>query len=484
MNLLQLFLLPAVFVAIRILLSHQRERQFRKFAAEHGCKPAFREPSTLPWGISRFYSVTKILRNGGDFLEDFVMKHFFENGKASREDVGLLGTMTFSTMDPKNIQTVMSLKFNDFEVGERRHGAFGPLLGKSVFTTDGPGWEHYRALLRPQFARENLNNLDAAEYNFQALLKVIPTGEDDWTMEVDLDEHFHRLTMDGATAFFFRSNVNSQLAAADMAPVSPDAPATLASQKDGGATGFAESFNIAQEWMTYRLQFQDLYWLVDGREFRKACRNVHNYTDAAVRRVLSSGKTDPTKNGYSLLESLSRETQDAKELRDQCLTVLLGGRDTIASLLSWVITMFVIHPRVFQKLRTTILEEFNPKELKEISFTKLKNCKYLQYVISETLRLYCPIPLNGRVAIRDTVLPRGGGPDETEPVAIRKGQHVFISPYAMHRRADIWGPDVHEFKPERWEGRKSDWSYLPFSGGPRICLGRKNDPKSSSIRIC
>jgi hypothetical protein len=42
----------------------------------------------------------------------------------------------------------------------------------------------------------------------------------------------------------------------------------------------------------------------------------------------------------------------------------------------------------------------------------------------------------------------------------------------MHRRKDIWGPDADDFRPERWDGRRVGWEYLPFNGGPRICIGR------------
>jgi len=80
-------------------------------------------------------------------------------------------------------------------------------------------------------------------------------------------------------------------------------------------------------------------------------------------------------------------------------------------------------------------------------------------------------------------LPVGGGEDGTKPVAIRKGQVVAFGVYGMHRRKDIWGEDADEFRPERWERRKMDWAYLPFSGGPRICLGREYLPVSSFILL-
>lgn len=90
------------------------------------------------------------------------------------------------------------------------------------------------------------------------------------------------------------------------------------------------------------------------------------------------------------------------------------------------------------------------------------------------LRLQPPVPVNFRVATKDTSLPVGGGPHGQSPIYMRKGDIVAYNVYAMHRRTDFWGKDSHTFRPERWEeNAKHGWEYLPFNGGPRICLGRK-----------
>lgn len=96
------------------------------------------------------------------------------------------------------------------------------------------------------------------------------------------------------------------------------------------------------------------------------------------------------------------------------------------------------------------------------------------YIYLPALRLYPPVPLNGRTALKDTTIPVGGGPKGLSPIFIPKGMTVGYSVWAMHRRTDLWGPDAAKFNPERWEGGKMrSWQYLPFNGGPRICLGRK-----------
>lgn len=79
--------------------------------------------------------------------------------------------------------------------------------------------------------------------------------------------------------------------------------------------------------------------------------------------------------------------------------------------------------------------------------------------------------MNERSALRDTTLPRGGGPDGLAPIFVPKGGQVLIPLYAMQHRKDIWGEDVEEWKPERWEDRKFGWEFIPFGGGARQCLG-------------
>jgi cytochrome P450 len=92
---------------------------------------------------------------------------------------------------------------------------------------------------------------------------------------------------------------------------------------------------------------------------------------------------------------------------------------------------------------------------------------------SSALRLWPVVPLNSRFANKNTTIPVGGGPDGKSPIFIPKGRGVSYSVYSMHRRTDIYGADAEEFKPERWETLRVGWGYLPFNGGPRICVGQQ-----------
>ena len=73
------------------------------------------------------------------------------------------------------------------------------------------------------------------------------------------------------------------------------------------------------------------------------------------------------------------------------------------------------------------------------------------------LRLHPVIPLNSRMAIVDTVLPVGGGPDGQSPLFIPKGQIVSYSVYTMHRRKDYFGEDADQYNPDRWESLRPGW---------------------------
>lgn len=113
------------------------------------------------------------------------------------------------------------------------------------------------------------------------------------------------------------------------------------------------------------------------------------------------------------------------------------------------------------------------------TYQQLKDMKYLRALINESQRMYPIVPSNSRQALHDTILPRGGGPDGQSSILVPKGAYVVYLTWAMHRRADVYGEDADLFDPTRWldEGHASSplrpgWSYLPFSGGPRICIGQ------------
>ncbi|KAJ0119926.1 Cytochrome P450 [Diaporthe amygdali] len=340
-------------------------------------------------------------------------------------------------------------------------------------------------MFKPQFAREQINNLRETEVAVQELFRAVHLigvdSENGDSVEVDLLPMFYRFTMDTATKFLFGESVNTQISAATGDSGKLTSAASSLAAEFGPGMDFADALSEAQLWITQRIRLQGLHWLLPGKRGRTANAFVRKYAAHYVQLALKAANDNKRSTmvsssaGYSLLEALIESTRDPDELRDQILGLLLAGRDTTASLLSWTVLLLARHPDKFAKLRAAALEHFGPytADTSNITFETLKSCRYLQLTLREALRLYDPSPANVRFAARDTTLPRGGGPDGKTPIFVPKGKTVSFVLHLLHRRKDLWGLDADEFKPERWEKKKMDWNFVPFSGGPRICLGQQ-----------
>lgn len=203
---------------------------------------------------------------------------------------------------------------------------------------------------------------------------------------------------------------------------------------------------------------------------------VADFTDKVIDEELASKASQSTKteeHRYIFLDELITVTSSRPTIRAELLNILLAGRDTTAALLSNLVWELPRHPAMLARLRLEITEIVGDDE--EIpTYEQLKSMKYLRAIVNESQRLYPIVPTNSREAIRDTILPHGSGPDGTSPILIPKGSYVAYHTYSTHRRPDIFGADADTFNPDRWlkPGFRPGWAYLPFSGGPRVCIGQ------------
>lgn len=351
----------------------------------------------------------------------------------------------------------------DFSLGLRpKH--FAPLMGSGIFTQDGAAWRHSRALLRPQFTSNRYQNFEEMKKSVESLVDQISPDS-----IVDLQPLFFRLTFDTTTFLLFGKTLSS-LQSSDIA---------------GKESEFAAAFNLGQDYLSHRGRLGDLYWLANTPEFWRACKTSHRFVDDAIQTALDDAEKPKSKEtededskNYVFIDALIQETRNKKELRDQCLNVLLAGRDTTACCLTWTLRLLARHPQVLKRLRTEIEEVVGLGEhAPQPTRADLKKMRYLDLVLKEVLRLYPSVPVNSRAALKTTTLPVGGGPDGKSPILVRKDEAVGYCVYAMHRRTDIYGEDALEFRPERWEDgrllRDVGYGYLPFNGGPRVCLGQE-----------
>jgi hypothetical protein len=308
--------LTLVFLVISYIKRWNVERKFQKWARDQGAEPAAQVQFKLPFGIDGTWRVINADRLGLDIFDDIIVFRMKQMGRHTLESA-IQGDRVLNTADPRNIQTLLATNFNHFAIGERRRAQFGVLLGESIFNVDGPAWAHARALFRPQFSRDNINDLGETERATEILIDVIQRESDGWTKPVDMMPLFFRFTLDTSTAFIFGETVDSQLAASGQTPHG-SGPVT------GDHLKFAEAFSASNRWLASRTQLQRLYALSDGPKQRAAARMVRNFANQFIQKALQS-RTNLRKaeaEKYSVVEELAKATQDPIELRDQVLGLL------------------------------------------------------------------------------------------------------------------------------------------------------------------
>ncbi|KAL2126913.1 hypothetical protein VTI74DRAFT_11633 [Chaetomium olivicolor] len=461
-----------------------------KEAARRGCAPAPVMPKKFLFGFGRL--IENIWATRRDWGPQYVVKALDEEmGKDVHTVVQpIFDYEVLVSRDPQNIQAVLATQSQDWDTGEHRIASWKPLVGDGIFTSRGERWKHSRALVRPGFAMDQINDLDLFERHVRHLFDAIDMRmaydfNSGWTNRFDLQKLFYNLALDVSTEMVYGYSVHSQNPSQRVElPViagydSPDR-ANIGKHMDGG-----------KAWIETRGALWKYGWLLPTGKFKKHCEAVHKYGEWFVQLRLQRGEKyldglqhqykDTTKERYVLLNELAKVTQDPVELRSQTLNVLTAGRDTTAALMSWIFYFLARNRNVYRKLRKEVLSTFGPcttgQQPQGFEFRKLRdNLPYMHAVINETLRMAPVVPLNERVALRDTVLPRGGGPDGTEPVFVPKGTQILIPVYALQMREDLWGDDVKMFRPERWlenGGRKFGFEFIPFRGGVRQCLGQQ-----------
>lgn len=437
-------------IAFLLVYVVSRNSAARKAQVQHGCQPLrqYRRKDPI-LGLDYVIESVRAFRQHR-FLATLQHRH---EKHGTTFGIRVFSSRGIFTIDPKNIQAILSTRFKDYSLGNRST-VMGPLLGRGIFVTDGPEWAHSRALLRPHFVKDQLANLSSLEGHVRSLLGCIPDNR-----QVDLQELFLRFTLDATTDFLFGHSADS-----------------LEGVETEEEHEFSEAFRLAMDDIT--LQFRmgpfSAFRRVDPKvkaAYRTCRTQVDTFVDKAIaQREKSADTTERRGELECFLSELAKTTADREKMRDELLSILLAGRDTTASLLSSLFHVLARRPDVWQKVRS----EAAGLKGKAPTYAALQTMKYAKHVIHEgtltlpiflflaknlslVLRLYPPVPNNRRVAVRDTVLPRGGGPDGDSPVFVSKGSLVLYSVYAMHRRVDLFGPDAVEFRPERWDTTRCSW---------------------------
>ena len=411
---------------------------------EHGCQPPRSLPQKDP--IFGLDVALRMFSSYGRGQRSATFKEQHENFGSTFQSVAL-GKKRIFTIDTMNLQTILSINFKHWGVQPIRLPAWEPMLGKGVMDTDGEFWRHSRDMVQPLFRKEQISDLASFEIHVARLLDLIPRNGS----TVDLQPLFSRLILDFTIEFLFGESVDCL---------------TPTPNKD--AMTFLSAFQYGQGRIGKRTQLP--YWTMFTRDNKLSgtARILRDFVDKYIDRASTRCNTgDPEKRRkYVLVDELVRVNKDKEDVRNQLLNTFLAAHDTTAVLLTNTFFNLARNPEVYKKLRQEVLIA----DPKRATLDGLKNLQYLRNVVTETSRLTPVVGQSARIALEDTILPRGGGPLGESPVYVRKGTSVQFNFFALHRRSEVYGQDEGAFRPERWDALQiGSWDFLPFMGGPRVC---------------
>lgn len=199
-------------------------------------------------------------------------------------------------------------------------------------------------------------------------------------------------------------------------------------------------------------------WILFPRLPRPGYKKYIHELDTYLYQLIQTRRNQPPK--HDLLGHLIEAGLDDDRIRDQMLTMLIAGHDTSTALLAWSFYLLGTHPDVLAQLESDLAQALHGESPSTPSGWQPA---LLDEVIKEALRLYPPIHLGNRRVQEEIEFPGGCVPE---------GERLIYSIYLTHRDPAVWdAPD--DFVPERFaHGRKTPpFSYVPFGGGPRACIG-------------
>jgi cytochrome P450 len=364
-----------------------------------------------------------------------------EYGDAAR--INLMGHKMTLLSHPDQIARVLNTERHLYTKGTA-FDTLRRLLGDSLLTLDGSEWRGRRDLAQPAFHRQALEKLSAIMVESGALFfDRVLSGLHGQPSEFNAHRMMTHLTLDVVvSALFGRETINTS---ADVSFEDLGRALELVSDTFGGPPVPA--------------------WLPTPGNLK--FKRVMSSLDRSVYKVIDAGKRRPNKDGTllsMLLDARDEHGQalSSKALRDEVLTLFVAGHDTTALTLTWLLCMLDGRTDVQRRLEEEVDVVLGGREP---TFADVPKLTYLRQVIDETMRLRPPAPMVARNALDDCEI---GG------FLLRKGEVAMPFIWGVHRHRDFW-PDPERFDPERFAPglakARHNWSFLPFSGGPRICIG-------------
>ncbi len=315
------------------------------------------------------------------------------------------------------------------------------IFGNGLLTSEGDFWLRQRRLAQPAFHRDRVSGYAAA------MVDLAERHCESWQEGERRDAHrdMMALTLHIVVRTLFGADVDERTA---------------------GEVGRA--FDVIVEEIAHRFRrpfrIPDAVPTPGNLRYNREVRRLDRLVFALIDERRRSG--EERSDLLSLLlrardEDGTRMTD--RQLRDEVVTLFLAGHETTALTLSWSFSLLSRHPEKRLALERELADVLDGRAP---SVADLPRLRYTEAVVHESLRLFPPAYVLGREAIEAGEI---GG------FAVPAGTTVFVAPWVLHRDPRYFDAPG-EFRPERWldglQGRLPRGAYLPFGGGPRLCIGQ------------
>lgn len=346
----------------------------------------------------------------------------------------------FLLNNPDYIRDALVTNNRNFMKGEGLQRA-KRLLGEGLLTSEGEFHLRQRRLAQPAFHRQRIAGYATTMVEYAARMR------DEWGPGEtrDVAREMMRLTLAIAGKTLFDADVGSEA--------------------DEIGEALTTTFKLFNRTTLPFAQWLDRLPLPATRRFQKARERL----DATIYRIINERRASGGDRGdlLSMLIAARDEEGDGagmsdEQLRDEAMTIFLAGHETTANALTWTWYLLSQNPEVEAKFHVEVDEVLKGRLPSAEDFPRLR---YTEMVLAESMRLYPPAWIIGRRALNDYQIN-----DYTIPA----NSVLLMSQYVTHHDARFF-PDPFRFDPERWtpEARESrpKFSYFPFGGGPRLCIG-------------
>ncbi|KAF0912578.1 hypothetical protein E2562_015268 [Oryza meyeriana var. granulata] len=382
------------------------------------------------------------------------------------------------TANPANVERFLRSGFDNYPKGERFASLLHDFLGRGIFNSDGEAWRSQRKAASYEFNTRSLRAFVARCVHGELHGRLLPllrraAAEG---VAIDLQDALERFAFDNICRVAFDHDPG-QL---------PDGGARAEVDGSTASGWFADAFRDAANLSAGRFRYAvPGFWRVkkalnvgSERRLRESIAIVHDFADRIIR-----SRREEISAGHEKHDLLSRfmasqdESYTEVALRDVVISFLLAGRETTSSALTWFFWLLSSRPDVARRIRdevAAVRARRGDGDVDRVGFDldELREMQYVHAAITESMRLYPPVPVDTVQAQADDVLPDG--------TAVGAKWFVAYNSYAMGRMEAVWGKDAREFRPERWldaaDGTfrpESPFRYVSFHGGPRVCLGKE-----------